>query len=112
MNDTTDMITISRADYEALISAKEELDDILAYDRAVAEGGEGLPNAFMKRLVDGENPLKVFRQWRGLTQASLSENSGVNRVQIADIEAGRNTGSVQTIKKLAAALDVGMDELV
>lgn len=59
-----------------------------AFDRAMAEGGEGLPHAFMRRIVAGEAPLRVWRDWRGLTQAALSARSGVNRVQIADIEAG------------------------
>jgi mRNA interferase RelE/StbE len=42
----------------------------------------------------------------------LFEKSGVNRVQIADIEAGRKSGSVETIRKLADALEVAMDDLV
>ena len=107
-----DMIRIPRADYEALVAARDELADILAYDRAVAEGGDGLPHDFMLRLIDGENPLRVFREWRGFSQSALARASGVNRVQIADIEAGRSTGSVATWKKLAEALGVGIDELV
>ncbi len=107
-----EVIRIPKADYEALVSAKEELEDMLAFDRAVAEGGEGLPQAFMLRLVDGESPLKVFREWRGFSQSALARTSGVNRVQIADIEAGRANASVQTWKKLAEALGVGIEELV
>jgi mRNA interferase RelE/StbE len=43
---------------------------------------------------------------------ALFTTSGVNRVQIADIEAGRKSGSVETILKLADALGVAIDELV
>lgn len=35
----------------------------------------------------------------------------MNRTQIADIEAGRKTGSVATLKKLAGALAVAIDDL-
>ncbi|MGK2227696.1 MAG: hypothetical protein ACI9GK_001520 [Devosia sp.] len=35
----------------------------------------------------------------------------MNRVQIADIAAGRKTGSVATRGKLAEALGVSMDDL-
>jgi transcriptional regulator with XRE-family HTH domain len=56
--------------------------------------------------------LRVWRDVRGLTQMALAEASGVNRVQIADIEAGRKTGSVATIGKLAEALGIGIDDLV
>lgn len=54
----------------------------------------------------------MWREFRGLTQMVLFEKSGVNRVQIADIEAGRKSGSVETIRKLADALEVAMDDLV
>lgn len=48
---------------------------------------------------------------RGLTQVGLGEVSGVNRVQIADIEAGRKTGSVATLRKLSDALGIALDDL-
>ena len=54
----------------------------------------------------------MFRDLRGLTQARLAELANVNRVQIADLEAGRKTGSVETVKKLADALGVLVDDLV
>jgi DNA-binding XRE family transcriptional regulator len=108
----SDVITIKLAEYEKLKAAAEELADILAFDKAMANPVESVPSEYVKRLVDGENPLRVYRDWRGLTQSELSERSGVNRVQIADIEAGRKKGSVGTVKKLADALSVAVDDLV
>jgi DNA-binding XRE family transcriptional regulator len=107
-----EMVTIPRKEYERLVRAAEDLADVLAYDRAMAEDGESIPGEFVKRMIDGESPVRVYRDLRRLTQAQLGERSGVNRVQIADIEAGRKTGSVDTIRKLAAALSVTVDDLV
>ncbi|MEZ5873183.1 MAG: helix-turn-helix transcriptional regulator [Nitratireductor sp.] len=107
-----EMVQIPKADYEAIISAREELEDILAFDRAMVDRGDGLPHDFMLRLIKGENALRVFREWRGFSQSALSRASRVHRVQIADIEAGRANASVQTWKKLAEALDVEIGELV
>ena len=90
----------------------EALADIEVYERAMVDPGEAIPAEFVRRMVDGESPLRVFRDLRGLTQAGLAERSGVNRVQIADIESGRKSGSVQTLRKLAEALDVAIDDLV
>jgi len=109
MNET---ITITRAEYDALREAAEDLADILAYDRAMAKNQESFPSEIARRLIDGESPLRVFREYRGLTQAALSERAGVNRVQIADIEAGRKSGSITTIKKLANALGLTVDDLI
>ncbi|MGV8854357.1 MAG: helix-turn-helix transcriptional regulator [Devosia sp.] len=107
-----EMITITRAEYEHLRQAAEDLADIEAYDRAIAAGEESIPAEYVNRMIDGESPLRVFRDLRGLTQAALATASGVNRVQIADIEAKRKTGSVATLRKLAASLGVTIDDLV
>jgi mRNA interferase RelE/StbE len=56
--------------------------------------------------------LRVYRQLRGPTQSALAQMSRVNRVQIAEVEAGRNKGSVDTVKRLAGALGVAVDDLV
>ncbi|WP_421781827.1 helix-turn-helix transcriptional regulator [Kiloniella litopenaei] len=112
MSENIETITLPLADYEILVAAKEELDDIIAYDKAMSDESDGLPSELMKRLIDGDNSLTVFREWRGLSQNALANASGVNRVQINDIEAGRKTGSVQTLKKLADTLDITIDDLV
>ena len=111
-----EMITIPRAEYERLREAAEELADIAAYDRVMADLAAGheemIPESFVKRLIEGESPLRVFRDLRGLTQQELAQASGVNRVQIAEIEARRKSGSVETLRKLAAALALTIDDLV
>lgn len=63
-------------------------------------------------MIAGESPLRVWREFRGLTQQALAEASGVNRLQIANIEAGRASGSVVTLVKLADSLDVTVDDRV
>ncbi len=107
-----DMVTIPREEYERLIEAAEDLEDLRAFEEYEANPQEGLPDVYMGRLIDGEAPLAVFREWRGLNQSELARASGVHRVSIADIEAGRKTGSVRTLKKLAEALRITIDDLV
>ena len=113
MNET---VTIPLAEYRSLRQASEDLDDLQAYDRAMAALAAGeddlIPAEFAERLLEGESPLRVYRDCRSLSQAELARVSGVNRVQIIDIEAGRKTGSVATLRKLARALRVDLDDLV
>ena len=110
------MVTIPREEYDRLREAAEDLADLRAYDgtkAALAAGEEELvPADYAKRLIAGESPLRVWRELRGLSQVGLGKASGVNRVQIADIEAGRGKGSVETVRKLADALGVRVDDLV
>ncbi|WP_332693704.1 helix-turn-helix transcriptional regulator [Devosia sp.] len=111
-----EMVTIPREEYERLREAAEDLADIAAYDRVKADLAAGreelIPSEFVDRMLGGESPLRVYREFRGMTQSALSAAAGVNRVQIADIEAGRKSGSIDTVRKLAAALRVTIDDLV
>ena len=116
MRTTNETVTISKAEYERLLALQEDLADIraaLAVEARIAAGKEELIPAFVvDRLLEGVQPLRVWREFRNLTQADLARSSGVNRVQIVDIEAGRNSGSVHTLRKLATALAVSVDDLV
>ena len=107
-----DMVSIPRAEYARLVEAAEMLADIAAFDRAIAASGEGMPGDVLKRILLGENPTRVVREWRGMTAAELARRAGLHRVQVHDIESGKRVGSVKTLRRIAEALDVPMDDLV
>jgi len=110
-----EMVTIPREEYDRLRAAAEDLADLQSYDRARAAlaGGkdELIPSDYANRLLDGENPLRVYRDLRGLTQATLAGRAGVNRVTVAEIETGRKQGSIATLRALAGALVISLDDL-
>jgi DNA-binding XRE family transcriptional regulator len=105
-------ITIDRSEYDRLLADSEMLADIQAYDAAMKDRGEGMPMQVVRRIIDGESPVKVIREWRGLTQAELARRAGLHRVQLHDVETGKSRGSVDTLKAIAVALEVGMDDVV
>jgi mRNA interferase RelE/StbE len=111
-----DMVTIPKDEYLRLKAIEEDMSDLGSaseiLDRIKAGTEELIPSAVVDRLLDGDAPLAVWREHRQLSQAGLARQSGVNRVQIVEIEAGRKTGSVGSLKKLATALQVDMDDLV
>ena len=97
------MTALDRADREA----------VAAFDAALARGEEELiPAAVLDRLLAGEPPLRVWREHRGLTRTALAAASGVHRVVIANIEAGRRPGSLAAHLELAKALGLLVDDLV
>lgn len=107
-----DMVTIPASEYQQLLSAQEDLADLMAVRAHLSNPQAGLPHEFAKRLIEGEAALKLWREHRGLGQNELSQASGVNRVQIGDIETRGKTGSVETLKKLAETLDISVDDLI
>ena len=109
-------VTITRAEHDRLCAAEEDFEDLraaLAVRERIEAGTEHLvPAAVADRLIDGEGPLKVWREHRALSQSALARASAVNRVQVADIEAGRATGSARTLRALADALRITVDDLL
>ena len=104
-------------DYQRLLELAEDAEDIAAADAAKAELDRGedevIPSEIARRLIDGkEHPLKVWREYRGLTQEALAEQVESTKSYISQIEAGKKSGSVALIKRLAASLNVDMDDLV
>src|SRR3546814_2778798 len=77
--------------------------DVCSSDLLASGRDELVPSDYADRILEGASPLRVWRDLRGWTQQTLAQASGVNRVQIADIESGRKRGSVETVARLARA---------
>ena len=50
--------------------------------------------------------LRQLRKAAGLTQAELARRTGIHRPNIARVEAGRHTPSLETLARLASAIGV------
>ena len=56
--------------------------------------------------------VKALRQLRAMSQQELAEASGVGRATISRIERGETGAQGRTLRRLANALGVGVEELV
>ena len=98
--------------YHDLLEKAEMQEDLEAYHKAKADvDDELIPAEWVYRLLD-ENKVKVWREYRGLTQAELAAQCGLAQATIAQIEGGKRTGSVEVLKKIAEALTLDLDDLV
>lgn len=95
-----------------MLEAYEDMLDVVAYDAARQHVEEYFPKQLVDRLIAGENRLRVYREYRVLTQRALADASGVSRDMIAMIETNKKQGSLRTVKKLAAALKVSVEDIV
>ena len=106
---------LPRVEYEALVARLQEAEEdegtARVAERVLAEGGPSIPKEFVDRLADGENALRVFREWRGLTQVELATATGLSQGHISDIETGRRTGTPAALRQIADALQVPLDLL-
>jgi DNA-binding XRE family transcriptional regulator len=110
------LVVMPEAEYEALVEAAEDAADIAAFEdfkKRLAAGEEELiPSEMVMRMVAGESPVRVWREHRGLTMAALAERAGIAQPYLSQIETGKRDGTAQTMKKLALALDVTVDDLI
>jgi DNA-binding XRE family transcriptional regulator len=104
------------ADYRALIEKAEMLDDVATFDKAEAALAAGedelVPSSIVDALLANENPVKVWRKHRGLSQAALADAAGLSQAYIAQIEAGKREGRINAYKAIAGILRVDLDDLV
>ena len=101
-------------EWERLNESAEDAADVTAYDQAKAEteGQETIPSEVVGRLLAHENPVKVWREHRGLKQIDLAQTIGISRSYLSLIEAEKKEGTVSLYRRLAQILDVSVDELI
>ena len=117
--DKGEVAILPRKEYEALAAKAAEADEDIGTARLVARarkdiaaGAPLIPKAVADRLAKGENALRVFREWRDVTQLHLSFKTGIGQGYLSDLENGRRKGTTAALKKIAAVLDVPLDLLV
>jgi len=103
-------------EYLELLEQAEMLEDIRDYDAAKAalENGEDdlIPSKVVFAILDGENPIKVWREYRELTQQQLADVAGISKPYLSQIETRKRTGTTEILSAIAKALDVSLDEVV
>jgi DNA-binding XRE family transcriptional regulator len=107
---------IPYADYRRLVDLVADIEDardINAFRTALSEGREDLvPGSVVTRILDGESPLRVWREYRGLTQQALADAANVGKSYISQIESGKKTGTADTLGRLARTLKIDLEDLV
>jgi DNA-binding XRE family transcriptional regulator len=99
-----------------LMEQAEMLQDISDYDQIVkaVETGEEetVPAELAYALMEGENPVKAWREYRSLSQKQLADMAGISIPFLSQIESGKRKASTKNLVRLAKALHVLVDDLV
>lgn len=108
-------VVLPWAEYRALLQALEDARDAALLDefaRKLATGEEEtVPATVVDALLGGDNPVKVWREHRGLTQEALATQAGISKAYLCQIETGKRAGAIKTLRGIAAALRVSVDDL-
>ena len=102
-------------DYARLVEEAEMLDDVRDYDKtieAIKQGEELVPSEVVYAILDGENPIRVWREYRGYSLQELSEAAGISKPYLSQIETGKRTGTTEVLSAIANALELTIDDIV
>ncbi len=114
-----ELVVLSRASYDALVRRAQGEDAATA--RIVARSSAALrtgtdvetPSHVAEAIARGESPLRVIREWRGMTQTDLGETrTKIGQSTISALENGTRRGTPAVWKKLAEILRVPLDLLI
>lgn len=111
MEKTLKQLGIELRDKDAAEDMREIVEASLVRGR-IEQGEETYPAALVAKLGGGENPVRAFRAWRGLTAGDIAAKAGISAPYLSEIETGGKAGSVQALKRIAAALAVDLEDLV
>lgn len=110
------LVILAEGDFAKLVQAAEDNADRLVvteFRAKLAAGEEELvPADVVDRLLSGESRIKVWREHRGLTSKALADRAGIAQAFVSQIETGKRDGTVETMRKIAGALSVTLDDLL
>jgi DNA-binding XRE family transcriptional regulator len=110
-----ELVLLPKADYRRLCDEVEDVLDARAAASAQERhdaGDEYVPHSVIERLVAGEHPLRVWREYRGLSQEALGRLVGLNKMTISGLESGKRDTPSRNWRALANALEVDVDDIV
>ena len=108
---------VIRYNLNLLLSEEAEmLQDIRDYDAIKMaierEEEELIPSEVVFAILDGENPIKVWRRYCRLSQSQLASSVGICVSFLSQLETGKRAGTTDVLIAIARALQVGLDDLV
>lgn len=105
------LVVLPLADYERLVDDA----DIAAGDRIrrdILDGRDELvPAELVERILAGANPVRAWRNHRGLSARALAEAAGISAAYLSEIENGHKEGSLSAMKRITEALGLDLDDL-
>ena len=110
------LVVVPESEYNALVRAAEDAADtaaVMRFRERLAAGEEELvPSHIVDRLMNRENPIRIWREYRGMSASDLAEAAGIATPYLSQMETGKRTGTVETLRDIAKALHVTIDDLI
>ncbi|RKZ37622.1 MAG: XRE family transcriptional regulator [Gammaproteobacteria bacterium] len=102
-------------DFQRLFEDHEMLQDIQDYDEAKKqiESGEALiPAEVTFQIIDGENSIKVWREYYRMSQSQLSRAANISEIELSQIESDFSIATEIQLIHIIQALNLSLDDII
>lgn len=114
----TQFVVLPAESYALLLqtveAARELMNTRTTLDASVIDkmgSKSGVPAKVAHRIADGNNPVRVWRENRGLKAVALARAAGISPAYLSEIETGKKDGTFRTMAAIAHVLNVSLDDL-
>ena len=99
--------------YQQLVENAEVLADIKAYDKVKEKKEEIFSNYIVDRIfIQEENPIKVYREYRNLTQLELANIANLSINKIQEIEEHISLANQEELEVIVNVLNIDLDMII
>ncbi len=105
-------VVIPYDEYQRLLELEEDFEDLQDLNFALANPPEKIPMEIASRLLKGENPILVWREYRRFTQPQLALTCHIDPQVLFELETRQREPSLQVLQKLARTLRVDLELLL
>lgn len=78
----------------------------------ITKDDEGFPSSFVDKLFSGENRLKIWREYRGLTMQELADKAEISQSYLLELKNNKREDALKIWKKLGEILKADLELLV
>jgi len=110
-NKTPVFAILPYAEYESILEKLEDIADIEIIQAAKSEKSERFPLSLIEDIASGKNPIKAYREHRGLSQQALAEKVKISKQYVSQLENNERKGTLGILKKIAKILTVDLDDI-
>lgn len=83
-----------------------------AWDQYIENPKQHIPTEIFYKVLDGGNPVRIYRKWRGLSVKQLADKTDIGVQTLYKIENGTRIGDVFQYQRIAEALNLILDDII
>jgi DNA-binding XRE family transcriptional regulator len=102
-------------DYLSLVEDAEMLQDLHDYDAAklaILQGERLIPAEVTFQILDGESPIKVWREYLQMSPAQLAQAAGISQAELSRLESKAQEGTEDILIAIAKAFQLPVEEFI